>query len=302
MSITVNIYYTGINGNARKFAEEMVTSGIVDAIKAEKGNERLKEAFENKEVLKATVAQILGGGLSVVVDEARVFIPASLVSDTYEKDLSKYQGQEIEFVISEFNPRRNRVIGDRRQLLVAEKAELQKELFAKLKVGDVVEGTVKNVTDFGAFIDLGGVDGLLHISEMSWGRVENPKKVFQVGDTVKVLVKDINDTKVALSLKFPETNPWANAATDFAVGKEVTGKVARMTDFGAFVELAPGVDALLHVSQISRAHVEKPSDALSVGQEITAKVVDLNEAEKKISLSMKALEPETVEAEEETAE
>lgn len=255
---------------------------------AEKGNERLKEAFENKEVLKATVAQILGGGLSVVVDEARVFIPASLVSDTYEKDLSKYQGQEIEFVISEFNPRRNRVIGDRRQLLVAEKAELQKELFAKLKVGDVVEGTVKNVTDFGAFIDLGGVDGLLHISEMSWGRVENPKKVFQVGDTVKVLVKDINDTKVALSLKFPETNPWANAATDFAVGKEVTGKVARMTDFGAFVELAPGVDALLHVSQISRAHVEKPSDALSVGQEITAKVVDLNEAEKKISLSMKA--------------
>ena len=142
---------------------------------AEKGNERLKEAFENKEVLKATVTQILGGGLSVVVDEARVFIPASLVSDTYEKDLSKYQGQEIEFVISEFNPRRNRVIGDRRQLLVAEKAALQKELFAKLKAGDVVEGTVKNVTDFGAFIDLGGVDGLLHISEMSWGRVENPK-------------------------------------------------------------------------------------------------------------------------------
>ena len=172
---------------------------------AEKGNERLKEAFENKEVLKATVNQILGGGLSVVVDEARVFIPASLVSDTYEKDLSKYQGQEIEFVISEFNPRRNRVIGDRRQLLVAEKAKLQEELFANLKVGDVVEGTVKNVTDFGAFIDLGGVDGLLHISEMSWGRVENPKKVFQVGETIKVLVKDINDTKVALSLKFPET-------------------------------------------------------------------------------------------------
>ena len=141
---------------------------------AEKGNERLKEAYENHEVLKAPVTQILGGGLSVVVDEARVFIPASLVSDTYEKDLSKYQDQEIEFVISEFNPRRNRVIGDRRQLLVAEKAEKQKELFEKLHVGDTVEGVVKNVTDFGAFIDLGGVDGLLHISEMSWGRVENP--------------------------------------------------------------------------------------------------------------------------------
>ena len=259
---------------------------------AEKGNERLREAYENKEVLKATVNQILGGGLSVVVDEARVFIPASLVSDTYEKDLTKYQGQEIEFVISEFNPRRNRVIGDRRQLLVAEKAALQKELFEKLNVGDVVEGTVKNVTDFGAFIDLGGVDGLLHISEMSWGRVENPKKVFQVGEQVKVLVKEINNTKVALSLKFPETNPWANAEEKYAVGTEVTGKVARMTDFGAFVELAPGVDALLHVSQISKTHVEKPADVLKVGQEITAKIVDLNAAEKKISLSMKVLEAE----------
>ena len=277
---------------------------------AEKGNERLKEAFENKEVLKATVVQILGGGLSVVVEEARVFIPASLVSDVYEKDLSKYKGQEIEFVISEFNPKRNRIIGDRRQLLVAEKAELQKALFEKLNVGDTVTGTVKNVTDFGAFIDLGGVDGLLHISEMSWGRVENPKKVFKVGEEISVFVKDINETKVALSLKFPESNPWANAAENFAVGKEVTGKVARMTDFGAFVELAPGVDALLHVSQISRAHVEKPADVLTVGQEITAKIVDLNEADKKISLSMKALEPVAepveeaaeVEAVEETAE
>ena len=265
---------------------------------AEKGNERLKEAYENHEVLKAPVTQILGGGLSVVVDEARVFIPASLVSDTYEKDLSKYQDQEIEFVISEFNPRRNRVIGDRRQLLVAEKAEKQKELFEKLHVGDTVEGVVKNVTDFGAFIDLGGVDGLLHISEMSWGRVENPKKVFKVGDELKVLVKDIHDTKIALSLKFPESNPWANAAEDYAVGTVITGKVARMTDFGAFVELAPGVDALLHVSQISKAHVDKPSDVLKVGEEVTAKIVDLNEAEKKISLSMKALEA----ADDETAD
>lgn len=263
---------------------------------AEKGNERLKEAYENHEVLKAPVTQILGGGLSVVVDEARVFIPASLVSDTYEKDLSKYQDQEIEFVISEFNPRRNRVIGDRRQLLVAEKAEKQKELFEKLHVGDTVEGVVKNVTDFGAFIDLGGVDGLLHISEMSWGRVENPKKVFKVGDELKVLVKDIHDTKIALSLKFPESNPWANAAEDYAVGTVITGKVARMTDFGAFVELAPGVDALLHVSQISKAHVDKPSDVLKVGEEVTAKIVDLNEAEKKISLSMKALETADEEA------
>ena len=216
----------------------------------EKSNERIKEAFENKEVLKAPVSAVLSGGLSVVVDETKVFIPASLGSDSYEKDLTKYAGQEIEFVISEFNPKKRRIIGDRKQLLVAEKKKLQEELFAKIHVGDVVEGTVKNVTDFGAFIDLGGADGLLHISEMSWGRVESPKKVFKVGDTVKVFIKDINESKIALSMKFEDENPWNNAAEKYAVGNVVTGVVARMTDFGAFVELAPGVDALLHVSQI----------------------------------------------------
>ena len=266
---------------------------------ADRGNKRIEEAFNNHEVLKAKVTQVLDGGLIVVVDEVRIFIPASLVSDTYEKDLTKYADQEIEFVITEFNPRRRRIIGNRKQLLLAEKAEKQKELMEKIHVGDTVEGTVKNVTDFGAFIDLGGADGLLHISEMSWGRVENPKKVFTVGDKVKVLIKEINGEKIALSLKFPEANPWLTAAEDFAVGNVVKGKVARMTDFGAFVELAPGVDALLHVSQISREHVAKPSDVLSIGQEIEAKVVDFNGEDKKISLSMKALEAPAEEATEE---
>ena len=270
---------------------------------AEKGTKRLEEAFESGEVLKAPVTQVLDGGLCVVIDEARVFIPASLVSDTYEKDLSKYADQEIEFVITEFNPRRRRIIGNRKQLLMAEKAEKQKELMERIQAGDKVEGTVKNVTDFGAFIDLGGADGLLHISEMSWGRVENPKKVFSVGDKVTVLIKEINGDKIALSLKFEEENPWLNAAEKYAVGNVVTGKVARMTDFGAFVELEPGVDALLHVSQISREHVEKPADVLSVGQEIEAKVVDFNGEDKKISLSMKALEaPAQEEAAEATEE
>ena len=212
---------------------------------AEKGNKRLEEAFENQEILKAKVSQVLTGGVCVNVDETRVFIPASLVSDTYEKDLSKFKDQEIEFVI--------------------------------------------NVTDFGAFIDLGGVDGLLHISEMSWGRVENPKKVFTVGQKVRVFIKNITDTKIALSMKFEDENPWNGAAEKYAVGNVVKGKVARMTDFGAFVELAPGVDALLHVSQISQEHVEKPSDVLKIGQEVEAKIVDFNEEEKKISLSIKAL-------------
>ena len=258
-------------------------------LQAEKGSKRLEEAFENQEVLKAKVTQVLAGGVCVNVDETRVFIPASLVSDTFEKDLNKFKDQEIEFVITEFDPRKRRIIGNRKVLLVEQKAKQQEELLSKIKEGDVIEGTVKNVTDFGAFIDLGGVDGLLHISEMSWGRVENPKKVFTVGQAVKVFIKDINETKIALSMKFPEDNPWNGAEEKFAVGNVVTGKVARMTDFGAFVELASGVDALLHVSQISKDHIEKPSDVLKVGQEVEAKVVDFNLDEKKISLSIKAL-------------
>ena len=256
---------------------------------ADRGNKRIEEAFNNHEVLKAKVTQVLDGGLIVVVDEVRIFIPASLVSDTYEKDLTKYADQEIEFVISEYNPKRRRYIGDRKQLIVAKKAEQQAALFARIHEGDVVEGVVKNVTDFGAFVDLGGADGLLHISEMSWGRIEHPKKVFKVGEKLKVLIKEINGSKIALSLKFEDQNPWKDAATKYAIGNVVTGKVARMTDFGAFVELESGIDALLHVSQIAKEHIEKPSDVLRVGEEITAKVVDFNEADKKISLSIKAL-------------
>lgn len=267
---------------------------------AEKGNKRIEDAFNTQEILTAKVTQVLDGGICVVVDEVRIFIPASLVSDVYEKDLSKYAGQEISFVITEYNPKRRRYIGNRKVLLVAEKEEKQRELYERIHEGDVVEGTVKNITDFGAFIDLGGADGLLHISEMSWGRVENPKKVFKVGDVVTVLIKEIAGNKIALSMKFEDANPWKDSAVKYAVGNVVTGKVARMTDFGAFIELENGVDALLHVSQISREHIEKPADVLKVGEEVTAKVVDFNEADKKISLSMKALlEPEKTEAAEE---
>ncbi|MCR5403203.1 MAG: 30S ribosomal protein S1 [Butyrivibrio sp.] len=263
----------------------------------DRGNKRIEEAFNNKEVLTAKVVQVLEGGLTVVVDEVRIFIPASLVSDSYEKDLSKYQDQEIQFVVTEYNPKRRRYIGNRRILVTAEKAEAAKKLFDTIKAGDVVDGVVKNVTDFGAFIDLGGADGLLHISEMSWGRVESPKKVFKVGDSVKVLVKSIDGSKIALSRKFDDENPWKDATSKYAVGNIVKGKVARMTDFGAFVELEPGIDALLHVSQIAKEHIEKPADVLKVGQEVEAKIVDFNEDDKKISLSIKAMfAPEKEEA------
>ncbi|MBO4373957.1 MAG: 30S ribosomal protein S1 [Lachnospiraceae bacterium] len=267
----------------------------------DKGNKRLEEAFNNKEVLKAKVIKVLDGGLSVGFEDSRVFIPASLVSDTFERDLNKYMDQEIEFIITEFNPRRRRIIGDRKVLIKEKNEALRKELFERIHVGDTVEGVVKNITEFGAFIDLGGLDGLLHISEMSWGHVESPKKLLHVGDTVKVLIKDINGNKVALSMKFPDQNPWIDAASKYAVGNEVTGRVARMTDFGAFVELEAGIDALLHVSQISHDHIAKPSDILKTGDTVTAKVVDFDESEKKISLSIKALLPPPVKEEEEKA-
>ena len=269
---------------------------------ADNGSKKLEEAFNNNEPVTATVTRVIKGGLEVVVDETRVFIPASLVSDSYVKDFSDYAGKEVTFVLTEYDPKNRKVIGDCKQLIVAAKKAAQEELLSKIKEGDTIEGTVKNVTDFGAFIDLGGVDGLLHISEMSWGRTENPKKVYKVGDSVKCFIKEINGDKIALSVKYPDQNPWNDASTKYAIGNVVTGKVARMTDFGAFVQLEDGIDALLHVSQISREHINKPEDVLKIGQEIEAKVVDLNEADKKISLSMKALLDDAEPQEEATEE
>ncbi len=259
------------------------------SILANEAYKELEEAFENGTVLTGKVDKVLKGGLSVIVKECRVFVPASLVSDTFERDLSKYEGQDIEFVLTEFDLHRKRVIGDRKQLIIKNKEAAASELFSKIKVGDVVEGTIKNITEFGAFVDLGGADGLLHISEMSWGRVEKPKKIFTVGQPVKCFIKEINGNKIALSMKFEDQNPWLTAEEKYAKGTIVKGKVARMTDFGAFVVLEPGIDALLHVSQISLDHIEKPSDVLKSGQEIEAKVVDIKIPERKISLSIKAL-------------
>ena len=155
-------------------------------IVADRGSKKLEEAFNNQEVLTAKVAQVLDRGICVVVDDVRIFIPASLVSDVFEKDLTKYQDQEISFVMKDYDPKKRRYIGDRKQILVKEKEEAQTELLGKIQVDDIIDGTIKNVTDFGAFVDLGGIDGLLHISEMSWGRIDNPKKVFKVGETSRL--------------------------------------------------------------------------------------------------------------------
>ena len=273
---------------------------------ADRGNKRIEEAFNNHEVLKATVSQVLDGGLSVIVDEVRIFIPASLVSDTYEKDLTKYAGQEIEFVISEYNPKRRRYIGDRKQLIVAKKAELQKELFEKIKEGDIVEGVVKNVTDFGAFVDLGGVDGMVHISELSWLRIKHPSDVVKVGDVLDVYVKDIDteNKKISLGYKKTEDNPWEVLKRDYEIGSVVTAKVVSMTAFGAFAQIIPGVDGLIHISQISNERINKPQDVLTIGQEVQVQITDIDFDKKRVSLSMKALLDDSAEeaAEEVSAE
>ena len=271
-------------------------------VAAEKANEKLEAALESGEILTGKVVQVVSGGLNVMYDETRVFIPASLVSDTYEKNLDKYLDQDVEFILTEYQPKKRRIIGNRKQIIVARKAEAAKELFDRIEVGMTVEGVVKNVTSFGAFIDLGGADGLLHISEMSWGRVGDPKSVLKVGDKVKAFIKNIDGEKIALSLKFDDTNPWLNADEKYAPGTVVTGKVARMADFGAFIELEPGVDALLHVSQISYDHVNKPEDVYKVGDVVEAEVVECNAADKKISLSMKALLDDAEPQEEATEE
>lgn len=257
---------------------------------ADKGSKVLEDAFNNKTVVKGVVSQIPNNkGVIVIVDEVRVFIPAGLLSDVFEKDLSKFMDKEIEFLMQEYDPKQRRYIGNRKELVVAQKAKAIEEVLSKINVGDTVEGTVKNVTDFGAFIDLGGIDGLLHIKEMSWGRIENPKKIYKTGDPVKVLVKEINGTRISLSTKFEDENPWKDLASRFPVGSVVTGKVARMTDFGAFVQLDEGVDALLHVSQISKDRVEKPSDVLKIGDEVTAEITEVNEETNRISLSVRAM-------------
>lgn len=273
-------------------------------LQTEEGLKKVEKLCKSREEVTGTVSLVLDGGLIVIIDEVRVFIPASLVSDSYVTDLQAYKGKEITFVITEVNQKKNRIIGNRRILLEEAKSIQQEETFKTLEVGTVLEGEVKNITDYGAFVSINSVDGLVHISELSWGRVKSPKDVVKIGDIVKVKVISINleKKKVSLTMKFPEDNPWNNAGEKYAIGNVVEGRVARMTEFGAFIELEPGIDALLHVSQISVKHVEKPKDILKIGQRVTTKVTELDLESKKISLSIKALETEKEEEQQEQKE
>lgn len=258
-------------------------------------NEKLEKAYKEGGVHKGKVVSTNAGGLSIELEPGvLVFMPTSLITVGLEKDLNQYVGKELEFVISEFNPIKRRIIADRKRLVLDELNKKKEEALAKIHEGDIIEGTIKSLLDFGAFVDLGGVDGLLHVSEMGWGRIQNPKKLFNVGDKVKVAVRELKDGKISLTAKFPEENPWLIAKANYAVGNVVKGKVARMTDYGAFIQLDDHIDALLHVSQISRDRIKTPADVLKIGDEVEVKVIEFDMDAKRISVSIKALLPEPV--------
>ena len=267
-------------------------------IEAQKGIEEIEAAYNEKAVVTGTVTSVVKGGLIAVVNGVNVFIPSSQVSNRFIEDLSVFNGQELEFNIIEVDRVKRRFIGGRKALVEQEIAAKRAALFETIQAGSRVNGTVSRLTDFGAFVDLGGVDGLIHISEMSWGRISNPKEVLKEGQEVEVFVLDVDKEKgkISLSLKDADKNPWKLAAEKYAVGSIVEGKVVRMVPFGVFVELEPGVDGLVHISQIANKHVVKPEDELKVGEVINVKVLEVNPEQKKISLSKRQADAPVEEA------
>ena len=263
--------------------------------------DEVEELYNNKENITVTVKNQVKGGLTADYNGLNAFIPASHVSVRFQKDLSKFIGEEFETEIIDFDKRKKRIVLSRKNVLQEELDRVRDEVYENLHEGDVIEGTVQRLTNFGAFVDVGGVDGLIHISELSWNRVKHPQDVVSPGDVVNVQVLNVDKEKnrIALGLKQTMEKPWDVFTNEVKVGDVVKGKVVNLLDFGAFVRLEQGVDGLLHVSQISREHVEKPQDKLSIGEEVTVKVTDIDEENQKISLSIKALiEPEEKEKEE----
>lgn len=257
-----------------------------------KGFDELEEAFNNKSILKGKIVDVIKGGLIANINNVRVFVPSSQISNKFVQDLNSFKGKEFDFNIIEFNKSKRRIIAGRRDLVQSMEDEAKAKVYENIKVGDKLEGTVSRLVDFGAFVDLGGVDGLIHISELSWGRVRKVSDVLKEGDkvTVYVLEVDKDKNKISLSLKDSEKNPWVLAKDKYKISDVVEGKVVRLVDFGAFVELEEGVDGLVHISQICQKHIAKPEEALSIGQVIKAKVTEIDTDNKKISLSIKEVD------------
>ncbi|OMF35181.1 30S ribosomal protein S1 [Paenibacillus sp. FSL H8-0548] len=267
-------------------------------VDGEKAWDVLQERFDNGEVFEVAVADVVKGGLVADVG-IRGFIPASMVERHFVEDFSDYKGRTLRVKVKEIDRENNKVILSQKEVLDAEFEQSKKQVISALEVGQELEGTVQRLTPFGAFVDIGGIDGLVHVSELSWQHVAHPKDVVSEGQAVRVKVLKVDPAagKISLSLKAAQPGPWDSAGSQFAIGDIVTGTVRRLVPFGAFVEIAPGVEGLVHISQIAHRHIATPNEVLQEGQEVQAKVLDFNPAEKRVSLSIK----ETEEAPEQAA-
>ncbi|RLL48193.1 30S ribosomal protein S1 [Oceanobacillus piezotolerans] len=268
------------------------------AVDAEKAWKELQQKYENNEIFETEVKEVVKGGLVVDVG-LRGFIPASLVETYYVEDFSDYKGKTLAVKIADLNPEQNRIILSHRAVVEAELDQKKKELFESLEAGQVLEGTVQRITDFGAFVDIGGVDGLVHISQLSHEHVQKASDVVSEGDkiNVEVLSVDRDNERISLSHKNTLPGPWTNIGDRIKVGDTLDGTVKRLVNFGAFVEVLPGVEGLVHISQIANRHIGTPQEVLEVGQSVKVKVLDVNEDEERISLSIKELEQEQEEKE-----
>ncbi len=274
-------------------------------VDSHKNSEILKAAFESKEILTGKVIDVNKGGVTVSVNSCKIFVPNSLATERMSDDKNLLLNTEVSLKIIDFDERKRRAVGSIKAVLDEERKKVQEAFWADVAEGKVYEGIVKSLTNFGAFVDLGGVDGLVHISELSWGRIKHPSEVVKAGDQITVFVKEIDNEKKKISLGFKkaEDNPWVKIENDFKVDDVVKCKIVRLVPFGAFAEIIPFVDGLIHISQISNKRIEKPADVLNVGDEVEAKIIEIDMEAKKISLSIRALLSEEVAEEtvEETA-
>ncbi|OXM88085.1 30S ribosomal protein S1 [Paenibacillus rigui] len=269
--------------------EKLVLSKRV--VDSEKAWDQLQADMENKTILEAKVAEVVKGGLVVDVG-LRGFVPASMVERNFVEDFSDYKGRTLRLRVKEMDREKNKVILSQKDVLDEEFEAKKKDVISQLSVGQELTGTVQRLTQFGAFVDIGGVDGLVHISEMAWHHVETPSEVVKEGDQVKVQILKLDpaNERISLSIKATQPGPWQQVSSKFNVGDIVTGTVKRLAQFGAFVEVAPGVEGLVHISQIAHRHIGTPHEVLKEGQEVQVKVLDLNTDEKRISLSIKETE------------
>lgn len=279
---------------SRKNEEGYVVVSTLE-LEREKISKELKEAFDNAQTIKVKIIEVVKGGvIALYKDVAKLFLPASQIELFHVDDLSTYIGKVIEVAIIEYEKRRglSKIVVSRRQLLKKAKDLKEEEVFSKLQKGSIVEGEVKRISSFGAFVEIDGIDGLLHISEISWGKINHPSDVLKIGDKIEVAVIDIDKDSKKLSLSMKQTleNPWNNVEDKYPVGNIVLGKVVRFVNFGAFVELEPGVDGLVHISQISEKRISKADETLTIGQEVKAKILLVDPSKKRIELSLKEVD------------